>query len=90
MTKSQATKFKYFSKKNAESLQSTCKHCKPYKDWFTFGRWVKQGFHIKKGGHATRIPILIEKGSRDRHGKVSVERYPITASVFCRCQVEAK
>jgi len=90
MTKSQATQFDYFSEKNAQKLQSTCKHCEPYKDWFTFARWVRQGFHIQKGSHSTRIPILIEKGTKDKHGKVVIEKYPIMASVFCRCQVDSK
>ena len=90
MTKSQATQFDYFSKKNAKRLHKVCKHCTPYKDWFTFGRWVKQGFHIQRGSKATRIPILIEKGTIDRHGKVAIEKYPRIASVFCRCQVDSK
>ena len=90
MTKSQATQFDYFSEKNAKRLHTACDHCEPYTDWFTFGRWVKQGFHINRGSHATRIPILVERCTIGKSGKQIIEKFPIYASVFCRCQVEAK
>jgi len=87
MTEKEAKKFKYFSIKNARTLEGVCEDCKPYKDWFTYRRWKAQGEQIAKGQRGTQIKILVEREIKTENGEIKKERYPRTVTVFCRHQL---
>ena len=61
----EAKTFEQHSEINKGILEAECeeaskeKKCKAYKDWFTFNRWVKQGFVVNKGEHGTKITVLV-------------------------------
>jgi len=90
MTKKQALSFDYFSKRNAKKLEGVCSHCKAYKDWLTFTRWLAVGRIVKKGEHATRIPICIEEWKKGRSGRLVSSIRTVWAPVFCKCQTIEK
>lgn len=94
MTAIEARTFKTFSVSNAttitEALQAKgCTTCQPYEDVYTFNRWKALGYHVKKGEHGMRIPVINEVEKEDQaSGKVSTRKLFHTSAVFCRCQVE--
>ena len=60
----EAKTFEQHSEINTRILEAECeaskeKKCKAYKDWFTFNRWIKQGFVVNKGEHGTKIPVPV-------------------------------
>lgn len=87
----EATTFDNRSAKNAAKLieisQLNGCACAPYEDWFTYNRWLAQGYQVKKGEHGTQIFINIEK-EIEIDGEKKTFLQPRTHFVFCRCQVE--
>jgi len=87
MTNTEALTFSSHSAKNAEILSTACPKCEPYKDWFTFKRWVAQGLHIRRGEHGLRIGVIVEKSTDRKDPKAEVSQAFRTVPVFCRCQL---
>ena len=88
MTGDDAKAFSRFSIVNASILATAAVErgcqCQPYEDWFTFNRWIAQGFGVKKGEHGTRISTYVETVD-EKTGEA--RSFPHTSVVFCRCQV---
>ena len=95
MTASEATSFERMSVANAvEVIKTFACGCQPYKDVFTFNRWKAQGFFVRRGEHALKLPVLkhaIKSELADDGTKLESE-YAIhgTSYVFCRHQVEGR
>lgn len=89
MTAVEARTFGSFSAMNAAAIMhaSTC-GCEPYVDTYTFGRWIAQGYAVRKGEHGTRISVkhAIERKDKETGEVEQGERWG-SAVVFCRCQV---
>lgn len=93
MTAEQATEFKGFSQQNAMLLALAAEErgceCQPYKDWFTYQRWLAQGYQVQKGEHgvplSTFIPVTVKK---EDGTEVQSGMRPWRTNVFCRCQVK--
>ena len=64
------------------ALEKGCQ-CVPYVDWFTYKRWLAQGFQVQKGEHGIRLVRFI---TAEKDGKKRT--FPKRYSVFCRCQVK--
>ena len=89
LTPEQARTFHTYSVGNAASLAMalTC-DCVPYQDTYTFGRWIAQGYAVRKGEHGHHISVKHETEKRDKEtGEVTTGERWGTAVVFCRCQV---
>lgn len=88
MTAEQAVHFDTFSAENAQALvlaaeEAGCS-CEPYKDWFTFKRWLAQNRVVKKGEHGISLTI-VSKPKPDEDPDRTRPRFH-TAVVFHRCQ----
>ncbi len=59
--------------------------CIPYVNVLTFHQWKARGFHVKKGEHAIRIPVLREIEEDDKKTKRLIRQ---TACLFALPQVE--
>ncbi len=94
MTADEATTFDRYSVSNAAQLTAAAEargcHCEPYADWYTFGRWRAQGFHVRRGEHSTRIATFapITRTDPDTGEVTVIGSRPWTSHVFCRCQVD--
>lgn len=60
----EAKTFEQHSEINTRILEAECEaskeeKCEAYKDWFTFNRWIKQGFVVNKGEHGTKITVPV-------------------------------
>ena len=63
--------------------------CQPYEDWFTYKRWLAQGYQVKRGEHGVRLSTFVEMTKTDDDGnKTIIGKRPWRSTVFCRCQVE--
>lgn len=87
MTSIEAKKFNYYSAKNAEILTAICPKCQPYKDWFTFKRWLAQGETVAKNQHGSRIYVIIEKEVTNTDGSIEKVEFKRMIPVFCRHQL---
>ena len=95
MTASEAVSFERFSLANAITVTAALScGCKPYEDVFTFNRWKAQGFFVKRGEHALKLPIVKHavKETLDDSGETKTSSFRIlgTSAVFCRHQVEQR
>ncbi len=94
MNAQQAKTFRRYSMANAMILSSAAAQrgcsCEPYKDWFTFRRWLAQGYVVRKGEHGVKISTYIETEHENDDGTITTSRRPWTSTVFCRCQVEPR
>ncbi|USK72654.1 ArdC-like ssDNA-binding domain-containing protein [Peribacillus asahii] len=89
ITADNATMFERFSETNYEILKTELEcECEPYQDIFTFNRWKAQGFFVKKGEKAYRIPTIIVSEKENKKGEMEKKSFKKTSCVFCRCQVE--
>ena len=63
--------------------------CQAYENVFTFGRWIAQGFAVRKGEKGTHISVVYtqEKAPRDMEEPTETSQRWGTAVVFCRHQV---
>ncbi len=59
--------------------------CEPYRDAYTFGRWLAQGWHVCKGAKACVLPLY--RNEEDDDGNKTGRRFRTRSYVFCRCQV---
>lgn len=86
MTAEEAQSFGRFSIGNAMTVKMSrpC-GCEPYKDVFTFKRWIAQGFCVKKGEKAIRLAMV--KEVEDKENSEKVRRVLGSSAVFCRHQV---
>jgi len=94
MTTEQAQTFSGYSRANAAVLTMTAEvkrcQCQPYKDWFTYQRWLAQGYQVQKGEHGIRLTTWIAVTKKDEDGnEVVTGRRPKSYTRFCRCQVKA-
>ena len=93
MTAEDARSFGGESKANALRLMLAARDrgctCKPYEDWFTFGRWIAQGFAVRKGEHGVKLPVVIQ-GQAEATETEPAKTYTMLrrTTVFCRCQVQ--
>ena len=94
MTEDQAKSFNSYSATNAATLQGAAAargcQCEPYNDWYTYARWQAQGFQVRKGEHAARLPCFAPVTRKDptTGETVIAGKRPWTAYVFCRHQVD--
>ena len=84
-----AKQFESESPANRTALLMKGCGCQPYEDWFTYLRWSAQGYHVKKGEHGQRLPLIktisrIDSSSGDQ----ALHKINTTSVVFCRHQVE--
>ena len=94
MTSEQAQTFSGYSSTNAAVLIATAEakkcECEPYRDWFTYQRWLAQGFQVQKGERGIKLTTWIECIKKDADGnEVVTGRRPKGYTVFCKCQVKA-
>lgn len=85
MTAEEATSFDRYSVGNAVAVKSALAcGCEPYADVFTFPRWIAQGFVVRKGQKAIKIPVIVSKIDTESNETIKLFR---ASAVFCRCQV---
>ena len=74
----------------AEVAQGRGCSCQAYVDWFTYNRWLAQGFQVQKGEKGTRLTVFvpIEKIDEATGQKKIAGTRPRSTTVFCRCQVK--
>jgi hypothetical protein len=90
MTLDQARTFDSISVGNcAVILASLNCQCQPYSDVFTFNRWMAQGYHVRRGEHGIRLPLIkaVNSSDPDTGADIVLRRVMGTSVVFCRCQV---
>jgi len=80
---------KHFNRISEANIKLCMAHfdcgCSPYTDLYTFKRWKAQGYHIKKGEHGLRLPLV---KTLDNEIGEPVEKLFTSSIVFCRHQVE--
>jgi len=86
MSEAEAKQFSRISEANI----NLCLHhfdcgCSPYTDLYTYKRWKAQGYHVKKGEHGLRLPLV---KTLDNEIGEPVEKLFCRSVVFCRHQVE--
>lgn len=89
MTAEEAIRFERYSVGNAVLLKAALDcGCEPYRDVFTFRRWLAQGFGVQKGQKAVRL-ALVSTGTKtdEETGEITTFRRLGSSAVFCRCQV---
>jgi len=80
-----ARQFEGYSQANALILSCACPDCIPYEDWFTYNRWLAQGYQVQRGQHGTKLEIYVERP--DRNDQTKTVRIPWHTTVFCKHQV---
>jgi len=92
MTRDEAVTFERHSMTNAlllaDAAQARGCDCKPYRDWFTYRRWLAQGYQVRKGEHGVRLGVIIATEREDEDGNKVTRTRPWGTTVFCRCQVD--
>lgn len=89
MSPEEAKTFATFSGMNATTvaLSLDC-DCEPYKDVFTYKRWLAQGFQVQRGEKSIKIPVMMSS-VKEVDGVEISKRFMGTGALFCRCQVKA-
>ncbi len=64
--------------------------CQPYRDVFTFGRWLDQGMAVRKGERALKISSFVKRDPKPGQDPTEERLIPKTLCLFCRCQVSEK
>jgi hypothetical protein len=64
--------------------------CQPYRDVFTYNRWLAQGQQVQRGQHGARIPVIVHADQEDPEGNRQAFTMRRTSVVFCRCQVKPR
>jgi hypothetical protein len=91
LSSDEARRFDHFSVHNAVAAEAACPtlECRAYADIFTFGRWLAQGYGVKKGQQGAKVTTWISVPEPDdEDGRVVRRKRPKTAVVYCRHQVE--
>jgi hypothetical protein len=95
MTADEAKAFDTFSEQNAATVETELAErrdcgCEPYVDVFTFGRWIAQGYVVRRGEKAIRIPVIVRKRQKNPDtGEIEVVNAGRRmVNVFCRHQVK--
>jgi antirestriction protein ArdC len=89
------TVFEHFSAAHAailaqEAAARPC-GCVAYADWFTYRRWLAQGYQVQKGEHGVRLTTFIPVTREGDDGEAkTIGTRPWHTTVFCRCQVKEK
>ena len=39
--------------------------CEPYKDVFTYNRWLALGYQVQRGERSIKIPVIVERENED-------------------------
>jgi hypothetical protein len=80
-----AQSFNRYSSQNAATVKMrlAC-GCEPYKDVFTYNRWLAMGYQVQRGEHSIKIPVIVERENEDNE---TIKRL-FKSHVFCRCQVK--
>ena len=87
MTAGEAVTFSRYSVFNAATVRHTLTcGCEPYKDVFTFGRWIAQGFGVNKGEKSIKLPVVRTEDKEDGTTAKIFHNSP----VFCRHQVSKR
>ena len=87
-----ARRFERYSVANAVAIkQSLPCGCEPYVDVFTYRRWKAQGFQVRRGEKAIRLPLIYRRTETDPDsGRERTTQRVGRSAVFCRCQVRAR
>ena len=65
--------------------------CQPYRDVFTYRRWKAQGFQVRRGEKAIRLPVIVHATQTDeKTGEEQTVSMRRPSFVFCRCQVDGR
>ncbi|MHB0858813.1 MAG: ArdC-like ssDNA-binding domain-containing protein [Anaerolineae bacterium] len=66
--------------------------CEPYRDWYTYRRWLAQGYQVRQGEHGVSLEVYapITRQDPDTGDSVTVGKRPWRSTVFCRCQVDVR
>lgn len=95
MTESDARSFDRYSARNAAEAAATLREsgacngtCEPYRDIYTFGRWLAQGRAVRKGEHGAKLSMILTTEREDENGNLVAVKRPWMTTVFCRCQTE--
>jgi hypothetical protein len=74
--------------KNALIVATTLEcRCEPYRDVFTFRRWLAQGQAVRQGEKGLRLLYIGNEEQEGPDGTVEMKRVKSRSVVFCRCQV---
>jgi len=90
----QATLFSRYSPQNVAIVTDklSC-GCVPYKDVFTYNRWLAQGYQVMRGQHGIHLPVIVRKESEVKQDdgtiKIEARQFRTGAAVFCRHQVKS-
>lgn len=88
MTATEATTFDTYSVANAARVKAALPcGCEPYRDVFTYRRWLAQGQQVQRGQHAVKLPVIIAVERENDDGEIATARLLRTGAVFCRHQV---
>lgn len=87
MTSKEAKIFKHHSETNSTILNCICSECEPYKDWFTYRRWLAQKQQVNQGEVGTRLTTFLEDEDGNIKTKSGNTFRKVTAVVFCRHQL---
>jgi hypothetical protein len=81
-----AQSFNRYSSQNAATVKMrlAC-GCEPYRDVFTYNRWLAMGYQVQRGEHSIKIPVIVERENEDNE---TIKRL-FKSHVFCRCQVKS-
>lgn len=89
MTPEEATRFERYSAVNAAIVASALPcGCEPYRDVFTYNRWLGLGMQVQRGSKAVKLAIMKVVDEIDEDGPTGgTIKVRAGAAVFCRHQV---
>ena len=92
MSASEARSFERFSVANAVQVEEALEcGCQAYRDVFTYKRWQAQGYQVRRGEKAVRLPLHKTVTQTDKEtGEETTRSVRTRSAVFCRCQVQPK
>lgn len=89
MTAEEALEFPRKSLVNAVIVSHTLKcGCQPYRDVFTYRRWLAQGYQVRRGEHSIKLGIVKQVERETEDGDTEILKVFGNSHVFCRCQVD--
>ena len=89
MSAREAHSFSRYSAANSTKVKAVLKcGCEPYRDVFTYNRWLAQGFQVQRGERAIALPVIVQRV--DEEDEAKTHKAFRTARVFCRHQVKGQ
>ena len=90
MTAGEARQFDRYSVNNAVTAEASLEcGCKAYEEIFTYNRWRAQGYQVRRGEKAVRLPVVRTRTFKDEETeRERTVRVPGRSAVFCFHQVQ--